>query len=77
LGLGGSWVAIFGKIAAFSYWVLALSTIVVGLSGYIAYKRGATAKLKLWLLGAVSMTVFAWIVVLSEAQINDFLISRM
>ncbi|MEX0968950.1 MAG: hypothetical protein WD046_00745 [Paracoccaceae bacterium] len=77
LGMGGSWLAIFGKIAAASFYVLALSTLVIGYSYLIAYRRGALGRLKWWLSGATFMTAIAWLVVLNEGRLNDYLISRM
>lgn len=77
LGLGGSWMAIFGKIAAASYYVLAISTTLVAVSWVVSYQRNLLPKLKWWLWGTTAMTSLAWVVVLYEARINDFLIMQM
>ena len=36
LGLGGSWIAVFGKISAASYYVLTISTGILVTAWYIA-----------------------------------------
>jgi hypothetical protein len=77
LGLGGSWLAVFGKIAATSYYVLAISSVLVGTSWLIALRRRKLARLKWWMSGSTAMTVLAWIVVINETRINDYLIMRM
>ncbi|UWQ32383.1 hypothetical protein K3555_17855 [Leisingera sp. M527] len=77
LGLGGSWIAIFGKIAAASYYVLAVSTVLVAVSWLMAHRRGTMAKLKWWLAGSAAMTGLAWVIASKEAQINEYLIMQM
>jgi hypothetical protein len=77
LGLGGSWLAVFGKIAAASYYVLAVSSVLVAVSWFVAYRRQSLARLKWWLSGTTTMTVLAWVVVFNETRINDYLIMRM
>ncbi|WP_254453139.1 hypothetical protein [Ruegeria atlantica] len=77
LGLGGSWIAIFGQIAAASYYVLAVSTALVVVSWLVSYQRGSLPKLKWWLWGTTAMTGLAWFVLFNEARINDFLITQM
>ncbi|WP_281973602.1 hypothetical protein [Ruegeria faecimaris] len=77
LGLGGSWLAIFGKIAAASYYVLAISTVLVAVSWFVAHRNGTLANLKWWLVGNTATTALAWVIVFNEAQINDYLIMQM
>ncbi|UWQ92872.1 hypothetical protein K3727_08870 [Rhodobacteraceae bacterium M382] len=77
LGLGGSWLAIFGRIAAASYYVLAVSTAFVALSWWVSYQRGDPARMKWWLAGSTAITGVAWVILLSETQINDYLILQM
>lgn len=77
LGMGGSWLAIFGKIAAISYYVVTLSTLVIGYSYILAFRRKSLGRLKWWLFGATLLTAIAWVVVVNEGSINDYLISRM
>jgi len=77
LGLGGSWLAVFGKIAAPSYYVLAISSVLVAVSWLLAFRRKSLSRLKWWLSGSTAMTVLAWGVVFNETRINDYLILRM
>ncbi|WP_264214184.1 hypothetical protein [Leisingera thetidis] len=77
LGLGGSWIAIFGRIAAVSYYVLAISTVLVAVSWLMARQRGTVAALKWWLAGSTVMTGLAWVIVFREAEINAYLILQM
>ncbi|WP_298816848.1 hypothetical protein [uncultured Roseibium sp.] len=77
VGLGGSWLAVFGKIAATSYYVLGFSTLVLLVAWYSTSRNGSTSKLKWWLAGSTALTVSAWIIVFNETRINDFLITLM
>ncbi len=76
-GLGGSWLAVFGKIAAASYYVLAISSVFVVVSWIIAFHRQSLPELKWWLAGSTVITASAWVVVFNETRINDFLIMQM
>ncbi|MGR3760152.1 hypothetical protein ACUXV3_08455 [Roseobacteraceae bacterium NS-SX3] len=77
LGLGGSWLAVFGKIAAASYYVLAASSAAIALAWVAAIRRGSAARLRLWLAGSTLLTVLAWLIALNEAGINDYLMTWM
>ena len=77
LGLGGSWLAIFGKIAATGYYVLTISTVLVFISWLVSHKRGSMKALKWWLGGSTALIALAWVVLLNEARINDSLIMWM
>ncbi len=77
LGLGGSWLAVFGKIAAASYYVLAISTALVAVSWFVVFRNGTLANLKWWLVGSSAITALSWVIVFNEAQINDSLIMQM
>ena len=77
LGLGGSWIAVFGKIAAASYYVIALSSLLVVAAWVVSYRRGSMMRLKWWLGGTTALTLLAWVIVANEARINDFLIMQM
>ncbi len=77
LGLGGSWLAVFGRIAAASYYVLAAASIMLLFAWVIAARKGTLAHLKGWLVGSTILTILAWIIVFNEAQINDYLITLM
>lgn len=77
LGLGGSWISIFGSIAASGWYVPGVSTILVLAAWLIALRRHSAGRLKWWLAGSTAMTGFAWIVILNESGINDYLIMRM
>lgn len=76
-GLGGSWLAVFGKIAGASVPVLTVSAILIGIGWIVALKQGTAARQK-WLLGgATTLTGLAWLVYLNEATINMQLIEMM
>lgn len=77
LGLGGSWLAVFGTIAAASYHVLAIAGLVLIFAWYISIKRGSLKKLSWWLVSSTALTVMAWGIVLNETRINDFMIGLM
>ena len=77
LGLGGSWIAVFGEIAAASYYIIALSSLLVVAAWVVSYRRGSMMKFKWWLGGTTALTLLAWVIVANEARINDFLIMQM
>ena len=77
LGLGGSWLAVFGAIAAASYYVLGLSTLLLLAAWYLANRNSSTSNLKWWLAGSTALTAGAWVIVFNETRINDFLITLM
>ena len=77
LGLGGSWIAVFGKVSAASYYVLTISTGLLFVAWYIAYRRGSLVRLKWWLGLSTALTAVAWLIATNEDLINDFLITLM
>lgn len=77
MGLGGSWIAVFGKVAATSLIVLGMSTAIVALAWFLAYRNHALSQLKSWLAGSTALIIIAWIIVYNETRINDFLITLM
>lgn len=77
LGLGGSWIAVFGKIAAASFYVLAIATGLLIAAWIMCRRQGSLAQMKGWLIGSTLLTGLAWVIVFSEARINDFLIKLM
>lgn len=77
LGLGGSWLAVFGKIAAASFYVLAIATVLLITAWVLCHRRGSLSQMKGWLLGSTVLTALAWVIVFNEARINDFLITLM
>ena len=77
LGLGGSWLAVFGRIAAASVPVLAASSGLVALAWLFALRRRSLGRLSPWLAASTAVTALAWAVFLNEALLNDLLIQRM
>ena len=77
VGLGGSWVAVFGPLAAASLPVAALSTVVVILAWILAVRRRVPKRIYAFLGAGSALTLTAWAVILSEATLNDYLISLM
>ncbi|KZK98769.1 MULTISPECIES: hypothetical protein [unclassified Pseudovibrio] len=76
-GLGGGWLAVFGKIAAASYFVLTASSLLLLTAWGTALYRGALGQLQWHLLVSTLVTALAWAIVLNETAINDHLISLM
>ena len=77
LGLGGSWLAVFGKIAASSFYVLAIATVLLITAWVLCHRRGSLAHVRGWLLGSTILNLLAWVIVFNETRINDFLINLM
>lgn len=76
-GLGGSGLAVFSKIAAASYYVLAISTALLVSSWIISRRRGSLARLKWRLGGTTLVNAVAWVIVFNETRINELLIMQM
>lgn len=77
LGVGGSWLAIFGSIAATSYYALAFATAMVVLAWLMSHRSGTIRRLKWKLSASTASTALAWIIVFNETRINDYIILRM
>ncbi len=77
LGLGGSWLAVFGKIAALSYYVVGLSSILILVAWVLAIRRGSSRNLRRWLAVSTALVSVSWLVVLNEGRINDLLMTWM
>lgn len=77
LGIGGSWVVIFARIAAVGYYVLAASVVVLALAWIVAYRRGVLRRLTLRLAAGTMLTAAAGAILLNETPINDYFISLM
>ena len=76
-GLGGSWLAVLGKIAASSLYILGLSTVILLAAWLVARHNGSVSRLKWWLLGSSGLTACALLVFFNEAPINDVIITLM
>lgn len=76
-GLGGSWIAVFGKIAAAGYYVAGASVLVLALAWVIALRRGASRRTRLQLAAGSALPLVAWGILLNETALNDALISLM
>lgn len=77
IGLGGSWLAVFGVIADAGYHVAAVSAILLA-AGWIIAVRRRVGRSTFAALGAGTVaTAAAWAIVSNESAINDYLISLM
>ena len=77
IGLGGSWLAVFGPLAAASLPVAVASTVVVAIAWLLAARRRAPARIFTVLGAGSALTLAAWGLILNEAAVNDYLISLM
>lgn len=77
LGLGGSWLAVFGKVAAISPYVAAVSVLLLSAGWLIAVRNNADTRTRLILVVSTALTVTGIFLILKEAAINDYLISLM
>jgi mercuric ion transport protein len=76
-GLGGSWLAVFGRIAAASFYVLGVSSLLILVAWVLAIRRGSAPHLRRWLVASTVLLGLAWLVVFNESRINDFLMTLM
>ncbi|MCP5087360.1 MAG: hypothetical protein GY952_11220 [Rhodobacteraceae bacterium] len=76
-GLGGSWMAVFGKIAMISPWLTGLAAVLLSLSWVMILRNGAPARIR-WMVATGSLlTLIAIVIILREAALNDYLITLM
>ncbi len=76
-GMGGAWLAVFGKIAAISLYIVAASVVLIAVAWILALRRQSSSRVRIMLVAASAITAFAWILILREAALNDALISMM
>jgi mercuric ion transport protein len=77
LGVGGSWLGVFGPLAAASLYVAAASAVVVSCAWVLAVWRRVPRRTYAFLAAGSVLTMTAWAVILNEVAINDYLIEMM
>lgn len=77
VGIGGSGLAIFSRLAAAGYWLLAASAVILAAAWIVAWRYGSLRRLRWRLGGSTAVNVVAGLLILNEVRINDFLISLM
>lgn len=77
LGLGGSWLAVFGNIAAISPYVAGVSVLLLISGWVIAAQNNANNQTRMILSASTVLTGIGIILILKEAAINDYLIGLM
>lgn len=77
VGLGGSWVAVFGMAAAAGYYVGGAAAVLLAVAWIVALRRRTSAPTVAMLSAGTVGTALAWVVMLNETAINDYLISLM
>lgn len=76
-GLGGNWIAVFGRIAALGYWVAGGAALLLAVAWVLALRRGAGRAVRARLAAGTALTFLAWGLLLNETRINDMLIGWM
>lgn len=76
-GLGGTWLAVFGRIAAIGFHLGALAVVLIAAAWIVAIRRRSGRSMIVALSVGSVLTLVACVVLLSEAAINDYLISLM
>ncbi|MDA4844172.1 hypothetical protein [Hoeflea poritis] len=77
VGLGGSWVAVLGSIAAAGYYVGAASTALIALAWFVAIRSHAKPGVYGKLAAGTVIMLVAWLVLMNEGLINNYLIGLM
>lgn len=77
VGLGGSWIAVFGTIAAASFHMVGVAAVIIAAAWILAIRRKMPTRSYATLSAGTALTIVAWILVLNEAAINDYLITLM
>lgn len=76
-GLGGSWIAVFGTVAAAGYWIAGAALVPLAAGWVLALRRGAARSVRRRLAAGSALVVLAWMILLNETRINDALIGWM
>ncbi|MBA5775964.1 hypothetical protein H2509_02350 [Stappia sp. F7233] len=77
LGAGGAWVAVLASAAALSPYVIAISAVVLATAWFLSLRGSAPRRTYALLGGGSLLTALAWIVLLNEEAMNDYLIQWM
>lgn len=77
LGAGGAWVAVLASAAALSPYVITASSAVLAAAWILSLRRSAPRRTYALLGGGSLLTALAWIVLLNEQAMNDYLIQWM
>lgn len=75
VGAGGAWLAVFGVVAAAGFHVAAVSAVLLAVAWTAAVRRRAGTPVYRLLGAGTAMTAAAWIVMLNEEPITDFLLT--
>ncbi|WP_238704949.1 hypothetical protein [Parasedimentitalea marina] len=76
-GVGGSWMAVFARTAAWAPLFIAVAASMTALAWGIAWRRHQVRRLIPTLAILTAMTLLAWGIWANEMAINDLLISWM
>lgn len=77
VGLGGSWIAVFGVVAAASLHIAVVAAVIVIAAWILALWRRSSRRTYAMLGTGTALTGVAWALVLNDAAINDYLITLM
>jgi len=77
VGLGGSWLAVFGKVAAISPYIAGLSVLLLVLGWFFAIRDNAPRRTRIMLSVGTVFTLVGVVFIARESAINDFLITLM
>jgi mercuric ion transport protein len=77
LGAGGSWLAVFARIAALGYYVAGAASLIL-VAAWAVVLHGRTLPRNGRLLGlGTGISAVAWLVLANEARLNDYLIGLL
>lgn len=77
LGLGGSWLVVFGQVSAFSLYIGLASVAALVWAWVVAILRKGSRPTMLVLSGGTILSLVAWGIFLNEAALNQALIRWM
>jgi hypothetical protein len=77
LGLGGSWIAVFGQIAAYSAYIGLAAVGLLTMAWVLAWWRRAGRNTYVMLGIGSALSALGWAVFFYEGRINDLLITIM
>jgi len=76
-GAGMGLVALVGRATVLALPLIGLSTLLLVAGWWVAYRRGAPTRVRVWLGAGTVMTGLAALIVMNETAVIDFILERM
>ena len=76
-GAGTGLIALVGRASVLALPLIGISALLLIAGWWVALRRGAPTRVKVWLGAGTLMTAMAALIVLNETAVIDFVLERM